>query len=119
MENIKIELEGVTIAPINVAAMVHYYNVVFAANLEPFAAFGTTLYRGQLARLRLIFCPNDFLNIQAEKNRQQFSFGVSDVTAVVQKSITAGGQGEVHESEQGYTGTLHDPDGNSIEISEL
>jgi predicted enzyme related to lactoylglutathione lyase len=118
MKDISITLEGVTIAPNNVPAMVHFYNQVFEAGLEPFAAFGTTLYKGQLAGLRLVFCPNEFLGIQAEKNIQQFGFAVSDIKAIVNRAVAAGGQGEIQESEQGRIGSLYDPDGNSIELTE-
>ncbi|MCB0064181.1 MAG: hypothetical protein KDE19_18790 [Caldilineaceae bacterium] len=51
------KLKGFTIAAVNVTAMVHFYNKVFAAKLKPVDAFGTVLYRGELAGYALSVCP--------------------------------------------------------------
>lgn len=112
------QLEGITIAPVAVAPMVAFYNAVFDANLTPFAAFGTTLYQGQLAGLRLLFCPNDFLQIQAEKNRQQFSFVVSDIGAMVETAVCHGGTltQPISQTANGQYAGIADPDGNTIEL---
>ncbi len=101
--------------------MVHFYNSVFAADLQPFEALGTTLYRGQIAGLRLIFCPNDLLNIQAEKNRQQLSLAVDDLDELLRLALTNGGS-QTHEISEGPTGRacgIADPDGNTIELTEV
>lgn len=120
MSRSSIQLQGITIAAVNVEAMANFYNHVFDAGLEPFAAFGTTLYRGQLAGLRLVFCPNDFLGIQADKNRQQLTFTVPDVEAIIQAAVDAGGRqvGELSHSEGQKVGSIADPDGNTIELME-
>ncbi|MCA9964628.1 MAG: hypothetical protein KC423_10310 [Anaerolineales bacterium] len=118
MDQPHIELAGITIAAVDVTQMVQFYNAVFAADLHPFAAFGTTLYRGQLAGLQLVFCPNDFLQIQAEKNRQQFSFAVSDIAWVVETAVSHGGT--ITQPINTANGTRYagiaDPDGNTIEL---
>ena len=113
-----IQLQAITIAAVNVEAMVNFYNHVFDSGLEPFAAFGTTLYRGQLAGLRLVFCPNEFLGIQADKNRQQLTFAVPDVEAIVRTAVDAGGWqvGELSQSAGQKVGSIVDPDGNTIEL---
>ena len=120
MSSPSIQLQGITISAVNVEAMVNFYNQVFDAGLEPFAAFGTTLYRGQLAGLRLVFCPNDFLGIQAEKNRQQLTFSVPHVEATIKTAVDAGGRqvGEVSQSPDQKVGSIADPDGNTIELVE-
>lgn len=113
-----IHLKGLTIAPVAVEAMVSFYNAVFAANLTPFAAMGSTLYRGELAGLRLLFCPNDLLQIKAEKNRQQLSFAVSDIEQVVKTAVLHNGTliDPITETPNGYVAGIADPDGNSIEL---
>ena len=120
MNKSTITLTGITIAAVDVAQMVSFYNAVFAADLQPFAAFGTTLYRGQLAGLQFIFCPNDFLHIQAEKNRQQFTFTVSDITWVVETAVSHGGT--ITQPINTANGTQYagiaDPDGNTIELKQ-
>ena len=115
------KLNKITIAPINVKKMVQFYNAVFDTNLKPFEAIGTTFYNGQLAGIDLLFCPNEILDIKAEKNRQQLSFVVEDIKAVIQKVQANGGglMGELQEGAQGKACGVTDPDGNSIELVEL
>lgn len=109
-----IRLTGVTIAAANMALMCRFYDGVFVANLKPFDAYGTTLYRGNLAGVELVLCPNDLLQIEAPKNRQQLQFAVDDVAAVVATAVAHGGTliGEI----TAEAGGVVDPDGNSIEL---
>lgn len=109
-----VRLTGVTIAATHVEAMRRFYDAVFAANLEPFEAYGTTLYRGEVADLALVLCPNDLLQIEAQKNRQQLRFAVDDVAAVVATAVAHGGSliGKTTPEAAGIV----DPDGNSIEL---
>ncbi|MFK7800692.1 MAG: VOC family protein [Anaerolineae bacterium] len=112
------QLKKITIAPINVKAMVHFYNHVFDAQLEPFEALGTTLYSGQLAGIELLFCPNEILGINAEKNRQQLAFSVGNLEAIIELVLANHGKlmGEVQVSPEGKACGVTDPDGNSIEL---
>ena len=114
------ELTKITIAPVNVENMVIFYDAVFDTQLKPFEAMGTTLYNGQLAGIPLLFCPNEILDIKAEKNRQQLSFSTSDFDGVVQKALASGGAmlGDIQEGPQGRACGITDPDGNSIELVE-
>lgn len=100
--------------------MVQFYNAVFQAGLEPFEAFGTTLYKGKLAQVDLLFCPNDILDIKAEKNRQQLSFVVESLTVIVKDALANHGSlmGEIQTSPEGNSCGISDPDGNSIELIE-
>lgn len=112
------KLRGLTIAVTNVDPMVRFYNEVFASNLQPYQAFGTTLYRGELAGIALTFCPNDLLEINAEKNRQQLSLSVEDLDAVLARVIAHGGTQlqEVAKTDAGRVCGVTDPDGNSIQL---
>lgn len=114
------KLKGFTIAVTNVDAMVRFYNAVFDADLQPIQAFGTVLYSGELAGFVLTFCPNSLLQIEAEKNRQQLSFLVDDLTLTLRQIIAHGGSqlGEIAENKEGNTCGVLDPDGNSIELTE-
>lgn len=114
------ELTKITIAPVNTDKMVRFYNAVFNTELQPFEAMGTTLYNGQLAGVPLLFCPNDILDIKAEKNRQQLSFSVETFDSFVQKVLDNGGGvlGDIQAGPQGKACGITDPDGNSIEIVE-
>lgn len=109
-----IQLAGVTIAATNMDLMQRFYNAVFTANLKPFDAYGTTLYRGKLAGVELVLCPNDLLQIEAQKNRQQLRFAVEDVAVVVATAVAHGGH--LISTITTKAGGIVDPDGNSIEL---
>ena len=115
-----IRLTGFVFSPIDVPAMVHFYNAVFDSDLRPFEALGTTLHRGQIAGLRLIFCPNDLLEIRAEKNRQQLSFAVDDLDEMVRLALNHGGTQTqaISDGPNGRACGIADPDGNTIELTE-
>ena len=115
------KLKKITIAPVNVEEMVRFYNGLFGSQLKPFEAYGTTLYHGHLAGLELLFCPNELLKIEAEKNRQQLSFVVDNMETTVQEVLRYGGEQrqEVTASPEGKTCGVIDPDGNTIEFVEL
>ena len=121
MTDMSIQLQGFTFAPTNMPAMIHFYNTLFHANLKPFSQFGTTLYRGQLAGFPLLFCPNELLGIQAEKNRQQLNFVVADIEAFVALATANGGAQTqpIHEDGNTKRCGVTDPDGNSMEILQI
>ena len=112
------KLRGLTIAVNEVDKMVSFYNGVFASNLQPYAAFGTVLYQGKLAGLDLTFCPNELLEIKADKNRQQLSFWVDDLDAALARVVACGGTQiqEIVVTEAGRVCGVTDPDGNTIEL---
>lgn len=112
-------IHRITVAVTHMEKMVAFYNAVFAAELTPFEPFeGVTMYRGQLAGINLLFCPNQVAQVQAQQNRQQFNFWVDDVFKVMQVALKAGGTQldapKIVESI--ITGSVYDPDGNSIEF---
>lgn len=114
-------LRGVTIAAVNMPAMVDFYDTLFNADLEPFEGFGTVLYRGQMAGFPFLLCPNEILGIEADKNRIQLSFTVSDLEAMLVMVQAQGGAQIQPISEQPgrkLCGII-DPDGNTIELEEL
>lgn len=114
-------LRGITIAALNMPAMVDFYDTLFDADLEPFEAFGTVLYRGLLAGFPFLLCPNDILGIEADKNRIQLSFTVSDLEGMLELVHVHGGAQIQPISEQPgrrLCGII-DPDGNTIELEEL
>ncbi|MEO1165558.1 MAG: VOC family protein [Chloroflexota bacterium] len=105
-----------TVAVTKMDAMVEFYNLVFDADIMPVE--GTPFYRGVLAGVSLLFCPNSITNINAEKNRIQWQITVDDVRGLVAKAETHGGTayGECHESDSMIAWGIADPDGNSIEL---
>lgn len=119
--NSTLALRGITIAAVNVQAMVDFYNALFDAELEPFEGFGTILYGGQLAGLPFLLCPNEILGIEADKNRIQLSFTVSELETFVEEVLARGGAQIQPISEQPGRRLcgIADPDGNTIELEEL
>lgn len=112
-------LDKFTIATTHTEAMVAFYNAVFHAGLTPIA--GTPFYAGSLAGFALMFCPNDIVQIKAEKNRIQMRFTVDDLAAVMAKASAHGGgpYGERYEDDSTIGWGIHDPDGNSIELRQV
>lgn len=119
--NAVLALKGITIAAVNVGAMVGFYNALFGAALQPFEGLGTVLYRGQLAGFPFLLCPNEILGIEADKNRIQLSFTVRDLKSALQKATEFGGAQIQPISEQPGRKLcgIVDPDGNTIELEEL
>jgi len=119
--NAVLALRGITIAAVNVGAMVGFYNALFNAGLQPFEGLGTILYRGQMAGFPFLLCPNEILGIEADKNRIQLSFTVRDLEAALEMTAAYGGAQIQPISEQPgrrLCGII-DPDGNTIELEEL
>lgn len=114
------QLAGFTIAAVDMEAMVHFYNGVFAADLQPVEAFGTVLYRGALADHMLTLCPNTLLEIKAEKNRIQLSLYVETLDETLDAVASHGGTllQPPTATQTGRTCGITDPDGNSIELTE-
>lgn len=114
-------LTRITIATTHTEAMVEFYNAVFDANMQAFTALGTTLYRGNIAGIDVMFCPNEVVGIQAQKNRQQFRFAVSHIQSIAKRIRTWGGNLDeevtVHDDGSMYLAG-RDPDGNTIEFEQ-
>lgn len=114
-----VTLDRVTIAVLDMPAMVAFYNTVFEADLlpvEPGSEF--EFYLGDLAGLELFFVPNQIPQIVAEKNRQQLRLVVDDVEETITLATRVGGQkiGDVQVGDNFVAGGITDPDGNSIEL---
>ncbi|MGJ3237959.1 MAG: VOC family protein [Anaerolineae bacterium] len=113
------KLDQFTIAVTNMKAMVAFYNAVFDAGLV--AIPNSPFYAGKLRGFDLLFCPNDVAEVQAEKNRIQIRFTVEDIEAVIQRAEANGGgaYGDRHDTEAEIGWSIHDPDGNSIELRQV
>lgn len=100
--------------------MVRFYNNLFTADLKPIQVGGFTFYKGVIAGLILLFCPNEMLRIKAEKNNIQFTVQVDCLDEILSKVIQLGGNQiqEVSRSEYEATVGITDPDGNTIELIE-
>lgn len=115
MTTVALSLNQITLAAEDVPTMVRFYDAFFGAALEPFDAYGATLYRGTLHGVRLLICPNTIAEVEAKQNRHQFSYRTPDLAAAVQAAEKAGGQLK----EQGDTfATILDPDGNTIVLEQ-
>lgn len=111
-----IKITRITMAITNMDAMVQFYNRVLNAHLEPIA--GTPFYRGAIAGMDILFCPNDIAGVDAKQNRQQFRFLVNNLGDRLEQVSTAGG--EIIQSQLEQDGSriigVRDPDGNTLEL---
>lgn len=113
------EIDRITIAITKMDAMVAFYNGLFDAGLQPLEPMnGFQFYRGKLAGIDLLFCPNEIAEVVAERNRHQFRFVVNDVDALRLKAVQLGGSTLDDESVTPTTksGSVSDPEGNTIEL---
>ncbi|MYD10112.1 MAG: VOC family protein [Chloroflexi bacterium] len=112
---------GVTIAADNMKEMVRFYNAVFDAGLKETARIGEQqFYGGALAGLELVLCSNAIAGVNAEQNRQQFRFEVSEIEMVMETGLANHGV-EINPVDD-FIGvkvaSMADPDGNTIEFFE-
>lgn len=120
---VQTSLNRVTLATINMAAMVRFYNEVFGAEMEPAPQYGATtpaFHQGNLAGVNLLLCPNQIARVKAAQNRHQLRFAVGDIEAAVQSVQAAGGKvdGKVIERQGERLIAVRDPDGNTIEFTQ-
>jgi predicted enzyme related to lactoylglutathione lyase len=113
------QLAKITIVTTNTPAMIQFYNAVFSAGLQSTAAFGTEVYRGRIAGMDFMLCPNAVVGIQAQKNRQQLRFRVPNLETLAERIVRYGGSLSTS-IEMESDGSLYvagrDPDGNTIEF---
>lgn len=117
MSESSLQLTQMTLATIHMPEMVRFYNTLFGTELQPTEAYGTTLYRGTLAGIPLLLCPNEIAGVEAEQSRHQLAIRVADLSTLLELVETAGGSLETPLTDAVTHVTLRDPDGNTIEVS--
>jgi predicted enzyme related to lactoylglutathione lyase len=108
-----LKLSRITVAVTHLPEMVAFYNAVFGADLNPIAH--SPLYRGSMAGLELVFCPNDIAQVVARQNRKQLHFTVSDLDAIVK--VVQEHQGTIRNQSEDEVGII-DPDGNTLVLKQ-
>ena len=112
-----VQISGMTLAATNMEAMVAFYNTVLDTDFQPVELFpGATGYRGTLAGMNVLMCPNSVARVDARQNRQQFDFWVDDVLATVAAALAHSGRevSPIYEQNGILIGSVYDPDGNSM-----
>lgn len=79
------------------ASIVAFYNLAFDADLQPVAAYGTTLARGWLTGRGLLLCSDAVAGVDARQNRNRWRFQVAQLDEGIARAQAAGGSlaGEV------------------------
>ena len=111
-----VQLMQMTLATNRTNEMVKFYDSLFSTQFQPTNAFGTTLYRGTLAGIPLVICPNEIAGVKAEQSRHQLSLRVADLSSLLQNVENAGGSIETPIEDSSNSAILRDPDGNTIEV---
>lgn len=120
-------LNRVMLATGRMEAMVHFYNEVFAADLQPVEAEKAGSFacqQGTLSGVRLVLCPNQtapqVAKARADQQRPQWRFAVSDLAEALHSVEKAGGKVPAQRDEQfgDQPVTVRDPDGNLIEFTQ-
>ncbi|OIU71658.1 VOC family protein [Rossellomorea aquimaris] len=121
MSGISFAVSKITIAYNQENEMVDFYNKLFSADLSPFQAGEFRFYKGKIGEIGLLFCPNEMLGINAEKNNIQFTVQVPNLEDILSKVSRYSGEQiqEINREESQSSVGISDPDGNSIELLEI
>ena len=112
-----IQITQMTLATTHMPEMVRFYNTLFGTELQATEAHGATLYRGTLAGIPLLLCPNDIADVEAEQSRHQFAFRVTNLSALLELVETTSGSLETPITGSMTVAVLRDPDGNTLEVT--
>lgn len=115
---LNINLSSITISVKNMLEMVNFYNTMFNSNMLPFDAYGSTLYRGNIDGLNIVFCPVEVSGIVALHNTFQLNFVTNNIAEIVNLAIRSGGhqKSELVPANNKMTIVIIDPDGNTLEF---
>lgn len=113
-------LKGLTLAVVRMSAMVDFYQSVFQAEFQPVEAYGAMLFRGKIAGLDVLLCPQEVAGIHVDQSRFQLKFEVQDIHHTLNLALTNGGSllNAPVDNEGGKAAAVRDPDGNSIEFEQ-
>ncbi len=114
------KIEGLTIAVVEMQEMLNFYSTVFSIQFEKKEMFGSDLYAGSWGSLQLLFCPASLAGIDVDRNRQQFDIVVESLETVIEVALKSGGRmlGDTQVTDEFKSGSVFDPDGNSIVFKE-
>ncbi len=111
-----VKLKRIVFAVTDMPSMVDFYNHVFDADLQPVGEpQPLQFYRGTLAGIDVLFCPNEIAKVVAESTRHQLCLLVDDLQGTINTAIAHGGV-QTGAIENGVT-AICDPEGNSIELA--
>jgi len=111
-----VQLTQMTLATTRTSEMVKFYDTLFGTALQATEVYGTTLYRGTLAGIPLIICPNEIAGVEAEQSRHQLTLRVADLSSLLQMVEAVSGIIESTATDSLISAILRDPDGNTIEV---
>ncbi len=110
----------ITIAVFNEKKMYEFYSEAFRIKFEIKKFPDFELYEGDWDGMKLLLCPAEIAKNTATQNRHQFHIEVDDIGKFFKIALEFGGSilEEVMNNNSSKTGSLSDPDGNSIVVSE-
>ena len=111
-----VKLKRIAFAITDMPSMVNFYNHVFKTDLQPVGEAGPLqFYRGTLAGVDVLFCPNEIAKVVAESTRHQLCLQVDDLQGTIDTALVHGGT-QNSKIENGVA-AICDPEGNSIELA--
>ena len=116
MNRTNYQIEGMTMAVVNMGSMLRFYTTVFAIDFQKMEMFNSKLYSGTWGSLKLLLCPAAIAGNTATQNRHQVDIVVPDVREVIRLATEAGGKlmGDISEDDRSFSIGIYDPDHNSI-----
>jgi predicted enzyme related to lactoylglutathione lyase len=116
----KPSLSQITLAVFNEQEMQEFYSEVFDIELIVKEYPDFKLYEGDWNGMTLLLCPAEIAKNTATQNRHQFHVEVDDIEKFFANALDHGASilEQVEKNDSGKSGSLSDPDGNSIVVSE-
>ena len=111
-----VQLTQMTLATTRTREMVKFYNTLFGTQLQATEVSGMTLYRGTLAGIPLLICPNEIAGVEAEQSRHQLALRVPALSALLGLVEANGGVIDTPVTDSISTAIVRDPDGNTMEV---
>ena len=120
MRETKLRLESVAIKCAELDKMLEFYTRAFGGEFKAVDIGGMTCHFGQVAGLTFKLVPGRESTEFKEYPHHQLGFEVDDIDAVITIAKECGGTLESEKVTQGdvTTGSVRDPDGNTLELSQ-
>ena len=109
-----VQIARITLAAEDVDRIVAFYDAVLSTGLKK--SGDGPFWRGTLAGIPLVICPNSIAEVDARQNRHQLRLAVADPGALLAAAAASGGEVIQQWDESSGLGAFRDPEGNSYDV---
>ena len=116
----KIKVGGMTIAVTEMQKMIDFYQNVFELDFEEVDMYNAKLFKSNLDKMEVLFCPASIAQNTATQNRHQLTLEVDDLELILKRVSKHKGEimGEKLKNGAFFQIGIKDPDNNSILLTQ-